>query len=113
MGKKKYLLVLQPSDLQKAGTSRMPLGLPYINGALRAGGFDVDAVNLQYVDGDPMEALKNIITEKNIDVVLCGGITIEYPLIKAVFDAVKSVDPRIIKIGGGVVFLQNLSYFRK
>lgn len=97
----KYLLVLQPSDLQKAGSSRMPLGLPYINGALRAKGFDVDAVNLQYADGDPMEYLKNILRKNKFDVVMCGGITIEYPLIRAVFDAVRAVDPSIIKVGGG------------
>lgn len=97
----RYLLVLQPTDLNGKGSSRMPLGLPYINGAMRAKGFDVEAVNLQYVDGAPMEVLKDTIREKRIDAVMCGGITIEYPLIKAVFDAAREANPAIITIGGG------------
>lgn len=97
----KYLLVLQPTDLKEKGNSRMPLGLPYINGAMRAKGFDVEAINLQYADINPLDELKETIKKKNIDVVMCGGITIEYPQIKAVFDAAKEEKNDIITVGGG------------
>jgi radical SAM superfamily enzyme YgiQ (UPF0313 family) len=97
----RYLLVLQPTDLNGKGNTRMPLGLPYINGAMRAEGFDVEAINLQYTDEDPLGVLKETIVNKKIDVVMCGGITIEYPLIKAVFDAAREAKPNIITVGGG------------
>ena len=97
----KYLLVLQPTDLSGRGATRMPLGLPYINGAMRSAGFDVEAVNLQYAGDAPLDVLKDTIINKSIDVVMCGGISVEYPLIKAVFDAAKEVRPDIITVGGG------------
>lgn len=97
----KYLLVLQPVSMDRTVEFYMPLGLPYVNGAMRSKGFDVEAVNLQYVDGDPIECLKNMILEKEIDAVLCGGLTTQYQQIKEVFDAARSVNPRIITIGGG------------
>lgn len=97
----KYLLVMQPLNRKRIGSFYMPLGLPYINGAMRSKGFDVEAINLQYVEGDPIETLKEYIIEKEIDAVLCGGLTTQYDLIKEVFDAARSVNPQIITIGGG------------
>lgn len=79
----------------------MPLGLPYINGAMRAKGFDVEAINLQYVGSAPMDVLKDVICSRKIDAVLCGGLTIEFSMIKAVFDAAREANPHIITIGGG------------
>lgn len=97
----RYLLVLQPTSLLGKGDSRMPLGLPYINGVMRAGGFDIEAINLQYVGDKPFEVLEKVIKERKIDVVLCGGLTFEYQIIKAVFDSARKSNPGIITIGGG------------
>lgn len=97
----KYLLVMQPVEMSRTVEFYMPLGLPYINGAMRSKGFDVDAINLQYVDGDPIESLKRTIIEKKVDAVVCGGLTTQYEVIKEVFDAARSVNPTIITIGGG------------
>lgn len=98
---KKYLLVLQKTDQSGHGDYGMPLGLPYINGAMREKGFNVDAINLQYIEGNPIEELKKTIIEKKIDVVLCGGLTTEYASLKEVFDAAKEVNNDIITVGGG------------
>ncbi len=98
----KYLLVSLPTDLKNEKEFySMPLGLAYINGAMRSAGFDVEAINLRYAGNDPIAVLKSVIIEKKINVVLCGGLTIEYNLIKAVFDAAKEVNPEIITVGGG------------
>ncbi len=97
----KYLLVMQPIDRDRIAEFYMPLGLPYINGAMRSKGFDVEAINLQYVDGDIMEALAKAITERKVDAVICGGLTTQFDLIKEVFDTAKAVNPQIITIGGG------------
>lgn len=96
----RYLLVMQHLNPMRQ-KFYMPLGLPYINGAMRSKGFDVEAINLQYVEGDPIEALKECIIKKKIGAVLCGGLTTQYGMIKEIFDAAKSVNPEIITIGGG------------
>ncbi len=97
----KYLLVMQPIDRNRISEFYMPLGLPYINGAMRSKGFDIEAINLQYVDGDIMQALAKVIIERKVDAVICGGLTTQFDLIKEVFDTAKTVNPQIITIGGG------------
>lgn len=70
----KYLLVAQSlkkyTDLEEYC---MPLGIAYINGAMRSCGFDVDAINMLFED-DPLEALRSRIMDKKIDVLMCGGL---------------------------------------
>ena len=95
----KYLLVMQPIDRNRISEFYMPLGLPYINGAMRSKGFDIEAINLQYVDGDIMQALAKVIIERKVDAVICGGLTTQFDLIKEVFDTAKTVNPQIITIG--------------
>ena len=80
----RYLLVMQHLNPMRQ-KFYMPLGLPYINGAMRSKGFDVEAINLQYVEGDPIEALKECIIKKKIGAVLCGGLTTQYGMIKEIF----------------------------
>lgn len=97
----RYLLVMQSMwEYEERDKFAIPLGLPYINGALRAAGFEVYGICLPFYK-EPFKALKQIIRDKQINVVLCGGLTIELPKIKRVFDTVKSIDQDIITIGGG------------
>ena len=51
----------------------IPPGIAYINGALRSAGLPVSCVNLNFREGDEKEILKELITEKAIGYVLCGG----------------------------------------
>lgn len=78
----------------------MPLGLPYISAALKAKGHNVISVNMQYIK-EPEEFLMKTIEKHKIEIVLCGGLTIEYPAIKKVFDVAKRIKNDIITIGGG------------
>lgn len=92
----RYLLVIQPMKI-----FYFPLGIPYINGAMRHAGFDVDAINLQFESGDPISALKRRIVERKIDVIMCGGLTTQYHSIKQIFKAAREANPEIITVGGG------------
>lgn len=105
----KYLLVIPPNK----GTDfpYMPLGLPYVAGAMRAHGLDIVSVNLtfaeSYVDDASdeskgyIEILKEIISSNSIDAILCGGLSVEYDSLKEIFETAKKVNPSIITIGGG------------
>lgn len=97
----KYLLVapsLKPyADLQEYC---MPMGIAYINGAMRKAGFDVDAMNMLF-EKDPIAALKRRIIEGGIDVLMCGGLTSEYQNIKTLYIAAREARPDITIIGGG------------
>lgn len=98
----RYLVVAQPIEQYKQKEKYcMPLGIAYVNGALRAAGLDVDGINMMFVDGDPFDALYNKIIEEKFDVVLCGGLSAEYPMLKKVFDIAKKANPNVITIGGG------------
>ena len=70
-----YLLVAQSlvkySELEEYC---MPLGIAYINGAMRAKGFAVDAINMLFEE-QPLDALYHRIQERQIDVLMCGGLT--------------------------------------
>ena len=97
----KYLLVAQSlkkyTDLEEYC---MPLGIAYINGAMRSCGFDVDAINMLFED-DPLEALRSRIMDKKIDVLMCGGLTSEYKVLKQIYSIAREANPNIIIVGGG------------
>lgn len=99
----RYLVVAQPIEQYKQKDKYcMPLGIAYINGALRAAGLDVDGINMMFVkEENPFNALYNKIVNGKFDVVLCGGLSAEYPMLKKIFDIAKKANPDVITIGGG------------
>lgn len=98
----RYLVVAQPIEQYKQKEKYcMPLGIAYVNGALRAAELDVDGINMMFVDGDPFNELYKKIKKGHFDVLLCGGLSAEYPMLKKVFDIAKAANPSIITIGGG------------
>jgi radical SAM superfamily enzyme YgiQ (UPF0313 family) len=98
----KYLMVVQPIEqYEKKEDFCMPLGIAYVNGAMRAAGYCVDGINLMFVEGDPFEELTKKIQECEIDVIMCGGLTSEYPMLKRVFETARKANPNIITVGGG------------
>jgi radical SAM superfamily enzyme YgiQ (UPF0313 family) len=98
----RYLVVAQPIEqYENKENYCMPLGIAYINGALRNAGYDVQGINMMFVEGDPYEELFCKIRKEHIDVLLCGGLTSEYPVLKRIYQLAKSANPDIITIGGG------------
>jgi radical SAM superfamily enzyme YgiQ (UPF0313 family) len=82
---------------------QFPLGLPYVSSSMKAAGFNVFTLNLNNED-DVEEALRRKIYEYNIDVVMTGGLVVEYYTIRRIFKLSKRIKPDIITIaGGGIV----------
>lgn len=82
----------------------MPLGLGYINAAMRKANLNVECLNLNHLPGSEEEKcnfMGNYISEHNIDIVMTGAITAFYPILKKIFAITKSVNNNIITIGGG------------
>ena len=91
----KYLLVAQSlAKYTELEEYCMPLGIAYINGAMRAKGFDVDAINMLFED-QPLDALCRKIQEQKIDVLMCGGLTSEYHVLKQIYAAARAANPQI------------------
>ncbi len=98
------LLIVMPRFIDNQGGEYIfPLGIPYISGALKAQGFAVTTLNLNHRE-DPYTALKNTITSNNIDVVLSGGLSTEFPQVKIIFEVAKKCCDSIITVcGGGMI----------
>lgn len=84
---------------------QMPLGLAYINAALREAKLDVECLNMNHIEAEDRYAvLADRVVNGQIDCVLCGGISPIWKTIKKVFDTVKAVKPSVITVGGGGCF---------
>lgn len=98
----RYLLVIQTiPEYDERDDFCMPIGIAYVNGAMRAAGYDVEGFNMMFADKEPYQQLQEIIKEKKIDVLLCGGLTSEYQILKLVYETAKKANPDIILVGGG------------
>lgn len=100
----KILLVIPRFYDTKAGGRfyEMPLGLAYINAALRKARFDVECLNMNHIeDEDIYGVLRKTIIKGEIGYVLCGAITPFIPVLKKVFDTAKEVRQNIVTIAGG------------
>lgn len=98
----RYLLVIQSiPEYDERDDFCMPIGIAYVNGAMRAAGYDVEGFNMMFADKEPYQQLQDIIKEKKIDVLLCGGLTSEYKVLKLVYETARKANPDIILVGGG------------
>lgn len=87
----------------------MPLGMAYINAALRKAGLDVECINLNQVEEeDAYAVLADTVVKKDIDCVLCGGLSPHWKTLKKVFDTCKEAKPSVLTIGGEDVLPRTL-----
>lgn len=101
----KILLVVPQYYSRKERYYQMPLGLAYVNAALREANLDVQCLNMNHIEAeDAYSVLAERVVNSNIDVVLCGGISPLWKTIKKVFDTVKRAKASIITVGGGGAF---------
>lgn len=96
------ILLVLPKLVEKAGDYYpFPIGIPSISAALKRENFNVHCINLNHTD-EPVEAvIKKEIVSKGIDVVCSGGLSREYGIVKAVFDASRKVKKDVITVAGG------------
>ena len=94
-----------PQIVNKLGEwYHFPVGIAYISSKLRQEGFNVTALNLNNIDGSTHDILKQKIDDKNINVVLTGGLTGQYGTIYDILYNAKQINSSIITIvGGGII----------
>lgn len=109
----KILLAIPKDTYMSNRESVIPLGIAYINGALRSKNFDVVSCNLNYAGNDVYEYLKELISSYEIDVLMCGGTSYHYHAIREIFKAAKRIKPSIITVGGGVGYTAQPMLFSK
>ena len=101
----KILLVIPEYYRRKERYYQMPLGLAYINAALREANLDVECLNMNHIEADDRySVLADKVVNGEIDYVLCGGISPFWRTLKKVFDTVKEAKPSVVTIGGGGCF---------
>jgi radical SAM superfamily enzyme YgiQ (UPF0313 family) len=83
----------------------MPLGLLYVSSSLKQSGLaNVFTANLNHIDGECFDILKEKIETHHIDMIGTGGISGQYPEIVPVFKMAKQIKPTIFSIvGGGII----------
>jgi radical SAM superfamily enzyme YgiQ (UPF0313 family) len=94
-----------PRLVQNAGDGySFPLGITYISGSLKSGGYNVTTLNLNHRPGEVSDILKKEIEDKKIDVLATGGLSFQYNTVRRVVESAKRVKPGIITIvGGGII----------
>lgn len=100
----KSLLVIPPYNEFHAAQFFyiMPMGMAYINTAMRQAGLDVTCINLNNYDYDKAyDVLASKIVEDDIKFVLCGALSGSWRILQRVFYTAKSAKPDVITIGGG------------
>ncbi|MDR1378054.1 MAG: B12-binding domain-containing radical SAM protein [Synergistaceae bacterium] len=103
-GKRLNYLIVMPRMAERDDISYpFPYGLCIVSSALKASGRNVFTLNLNYKQNH-LEHLRNFIIDNSIDVVLSGGLSGQYAILKEIFDTAKSVDTDIVTIcGGGII----------
>jgi radical SAM superfamily enzyme YgiQ (UPF0313 family) len=99
-----YLLVM-PRFVRNSGDSYgFPLGIAYISSSLKRAGFNVTTLNLNHCDGDYLKVLASRIVEKRIDVVMAGGLSAEYNMVRTIIEQAKCLDKELVTVvGGGII----------
>lgn len=97
----KILLVVPRFTLDLNRNYSFPIGMAYISAALKQAGFYVEVLNLNQMAGDVNELISSAIKRFGIDVVLSGGLSQHYKLLKEIFSSARQTNPNIILIGGG------------
>lgn len=100
--KKCNYLIVMPRFVDKVGEwYHFPLGIPYISSCLKAAGFNVYTLNMNSEGGDARSVIGAAIEDNNIDVVLSGGLSIQYFAIKEILAVAKQIKSDVITIAGG------------
>lgn len=95
------LLCVPYTMIDQTAFTSITSGTAYINAALRTVGFNVYCFCPSGETGNMESKLKQEIVDKKIDIVLCGGLTVQYKAIKNIFDTAKEANGSIITVGGG------------
>lgn len=81
-----------------------PMGIGYISAALKKmDGIKVVSCDLNHVNGDRKDFIRDIIKKEKIDVLLSGGVCAIYSSLNEIFETAKKAAPRLITVTGGPI----------
>lgn len=99
-----YLLVMPRIVNSVKDSYGFPLGIAYISACMKKAGFNLSTLNLNQIEGRVEKIITDRVKKEQIDVVLTGGLSAEYCMIRTIIDAAKSSDKNIITVvGGGII----------
>lgn len=102
--KKQVLLVMPAVPYTLYDWPIPPVGILYVSSYMKKMEISVHCLNLGLCDGEPMDELKQVILDKQIDIVATGDLVVNYDVVKEIVDCAKAVSENIITIiGGGLV----------
>ncbi|HHT9158327.1 MAG TPA: B12-binding domain-containing radical SAM protein [Candidatus Brocadiaceae bacterium] len=99
---KNFLLVAPRMVEDETDTCLFPLGIAYVSSSLKSKGFSVFTLNLNYVTGNISEVIIKKIKEDDIDIVMTGGLSVQYSMIYEILSAAKQVNVLTV-VGGGII----------
>lgn len=102
--KKQVLLVMPAVPYTLYDWPIPPVGILYVSSYMKKMGISVHCINLGICGGNPMDELRRVIQNEQIDIVATGDLVVNYDIVKEIVDCAKSVSEDIITIiGGGLV----------
>ena len=96
-------LFVCPKYSNRGGFYHFNLGLAYISSYMKHKGFSVSCLNLCHYDKPVKRQLAECITNKKIDVICTGGMSINFEEINSILVDAKKIKPEIIKLIKGLV----------
>jgi len=97
------LLVMPRSVMKKGEGYIFPSGIAYVSSSMKKEkDFRVINLNLNHTDEAIETIIKQYIEKYAIDVVLTGGLSIQFIALKQIVACVKKLNPQIITIMGGI-----------
>ncbi|MEI7611269.1 MAG: radical SAM protein [Betaproteobacteria bacterium] len=100
-----YLIVLPKASAKSSGGYNVfPVGIAYVSAYMKAHGHRVFTANLEFFDESTFNALEQLISEHQIDVLATSGLSRDYKLLKELIDTARSIKPDLlIVVGGGII----------
>jgi len=81
-----------------------PLGLPYVSASMKKAGFHVRTLNLNHIEGSIYDILQKNILDYKIDVLLTGGLSPHYSIIRDIIENAKKIKSSLLTlVGGGII----------
>lgn len=102
----KVLLVLPRNPIagkQSDFAYQFSLGLPYISASLKAANHEVSCLNLNHIDGDVGEILKEKIASADPETIMTGGLSTSFLAVKNIVSVCRRISSAKIVVGGGVL----------
>ena len=99
---KNFLLVAPRLIEDENDMVYFPLGIAYVSSALKKQGFSVYTLNLNYVKGEIDKIILNQVKKNCIDVVMTGGLSVQYRVVLDVLRAAKKAKALTV-VGGGII----------